>query len=252
MSDSKPFPGKPCARHRRQPRHRCRDRRSARRGRSSRHSRCALRRHAGGGRGAHSRRRRFRDDRPARPHRRREHRQARRRGRGALAEARHPRPQRRDAGVAQSGAGHRPEGIFAAAQPQPACQPGADRGVRPVAEESERADVVALTSSVGAEPRAFWGAYGSSKAAVESSAWCLCRRDRIYGQAQGPHRRPRRDPHAHARACISGRGTGEREAAAKSSRGIVERLRLTSRRAKRYASSLIIRRQKLQLLSTFT
>jgi len=34
--------------------------------------------------------------------------------------------------------------------------------------KSERADVVALTSSVGAEPRAFWGAYGSSKAALET------------------------------------------------------------------------------------
>ena len=33
---------------------------------------------------------------------------------------------------------------------------------------SERADIVALTSSVGAEPRAFWGAYGSSKAALET------------------------------------------------------------------------------------
>ena len=33
---------------------------------------------------------------------------------------------------------------------------------------SERADVVALTSSVGHEPRAFWGAYGSSKAALEN------------------------------------------------------------------------------------
>ena len=34
--------------------------------------------------------------------------------------------------------------------------------------QSDRADVVALTSSVGAEPRAFWGAYGSSKAALET------------------------------------------------------------------------------------
>ena len=33
---------------------------------------------------------------------------------------------------------------------------------------SERADVVAITSSVGYEPRAFWGAYGSSKAALEN------------------------------------------------------------------------------------
>jgi NAD(P)-dependent dehydrogenase (short-subunit alcohol dehydrogenase family) len=34
--------------------------------------------------------------------------------------------------------------------------------------KADRADVVALTSSVGAEPRAFWGAYGSSKAALET------------------------------------------------------------------------------------
>ncbi len=33
---------------------------------------------------------------------------------------------------------------------------------------AERADIVAITSSVGSEPRAFWGAYGSSKAALES------------------------------------------------------------------------------------
>jgi len=32
---------------------------------------------------------------------------------------------------------------------------------------ADRADVVGITSSVGAEPRAFWGAYGSSKAALE-------------------------------------------------------------------------------------
>ena len=33
---------------------------------------------------------------------------------------------------------------------------------------SDKAEIVALTSSVGAEPRAFWGAYGSSKAALET------------------------------------------------------------------------------------
>lgn len=37
----------------------------------------------------------------------------------------------------------------------------------PMLRKSERAEVVALTSSVGSEPRAFWGAYGSSKAALE-------------------------------------------------------------------------------------
>jgi NAD(P)-dependent dehydrogenase (short-subunit alcohol dehydrogenase family) len=39
-----------------------------------------------------------------------------------------------------------------------------DRALR----QAETADVVVLTSSVGREPRAFWGAYGSSKAALET------------------------------------------------------------------------------------
>jgi NAD(P)-dependent dehydrogenase (short-subunit alcohol dehydrogenase family) len=34
--------------------------------------------------------------------------------------------------------------------------------------KSDKAEVLAVTSSVGADPRAFWGAYGSSKAALES------------------------------------------------------------------------------------
>ena len=38
----------------------------------------------------------------------------------------------------------------------------------PLLRLADRADLVALTSSVGGEPRAFWGAYGSSKAAFES------------------------------------------------------------------------------------
>jgi NAD(P)-dependent dehydrogenase (short-subunit alcohol dehydrogenase family) len=38
----------------------------------------------------------------------------------------------------------------------------------PLLRGAEKADVVALTSSVGGEPRAFWGAYGSSKAALEA------------------------------------------------------------------------------------
>ncbi|HUE79564.1 MAG TPA: SDR family NAD(P)-dependent oxidoreductase [Sphingomicrobium sp.] len=38
----------------------------------------------------------------------------------------------------------------------------------PLLRRAERADVVALTSSVGSEPRAFWGAYGSSKAGLET------------------------------------------------------------------------------------
>lgn len=38
----------------------------------------------------------------------------------------------------------------------------------PLLRSAERADVIGLTSSVGAEPRAFWGAYGSSKAALDA------------------------------------------------------------------------------------
>jgi len=37
----------------------------------------------------------------------------------------------------------------------------------PLLKRAQQADIVALTSSVGDEPRAFWGAYGSSKAALE-------------------------------------------------------------------------------------
>jgi NAD(P)-dependent dehydrogenase (short-subunit alcohol dehydrogenase family) len=38
----------------------------------------------------------------------------------------------------------------------------------PLLRRAERAEVVVLTSSVGSQPRAFWGAYGSSKAALET------------------------------------------------------------------------------------
>jgi len=38
----------------------------------------------------------------------------------------------------------------------------------PLLRTAERAEVVAVTSSVGARPRAFWGAYGASKAALET------------------------------------------------------------------------------------
>jgi len=38
----------------------------------------------------------------------------------------------------------------------------------PLLKRAQQADIVALTSSVGDEPRAFWGAYGSSKAALET------------------------------------------------------------------------------------
>jgi NAD(P)-dependent dehydrogenase (short-subunit alcohol dehydrogenase family) len=38
----------------------------------------------------------------------------------------------------------------------------------PLLRKSKRARVIAITSKVGREPRAFWGAYGASKAALET------------------------------------------------------------------------------------
>lgn len=38
----------------------------------------------------------------------------------------------------------------------------------PLLRASDKAEVIGVTSSAGREPRAFWGAYGSSKAAVEA------------------------------------------------------------------------------------
>ena len=41
-------------------------------------------------------------------------------------------------------------------------------GFDPLLKRAEAGRVIGLTSSVGAEPRAFWGAYGASKAAFEN------------------------------------------------------------------------------------
>lgn len=38
----------------------------------------------------------------------------------------------------------------------------------PLLRKSDKAEIVAVTSSVGSEPRAFWGGYGASKAALET------------------------------------------------------------------------------------
>ena len=158
MTDSKPLCRQACARHRRQPRHRRGDRRSAGERRRARHPRRAHVGRARGGRGADPRRRRKRDDRAARPHRGREHRQARRRGRRALGQARRPRPQRRDARIADAGAGHRSQGIFAAAQPQPARQPGADRRVRSAARARRSGPTSSRSPRRSARSRAHSGA----------------------------------------------------------------------------------------------
>jgi NAD(P)-dependent dehydrogenase (short-subunit alcohol dehydrogenase family) len=42
----------------------------------------------------------------------------------------------------------------------------------PLLRRSARAEVIGVTSSVGAEPRAFWGGYGASKAAFDNLLLC--------------------------------------------------------------------------------
>src|SRR4051812_50053308 len=50
----------------------------------------------------------------------------------------------------------------------------------PLLRRAERADVVAITSSVGGEPRAFWGAYGSVQAGAGGVAGGLVRRNPVH------------------------------------------------------------------------
>jgi NAD(P)-dependent dehydrogenase (short-subunit alcohol dehydrogenase family) len=45
----------------------------------------------------------------------------------------------------------------------------------PLLKRSERGRVIGMTSSVGAEPRAYWGAYGASKAAFDVLLTCYAR-----------------------------------------------------------------------------
>lgn len=73
----------------------------------------------------------------------------------------------------------------------------------PMLRRSGGARVIGVTSSVGRKPRAYWGAYGASKAAFETLIG-LWRRDG--GDQQDPHRhrRSRRNPHADAGQGLSG------------------------------------------------
>lgn len=48
-------------------------------------------------------------------------------------------------------------------------------GFDPLLKRSEHGRVIGMTSSVGAEPRAYWGAYGASKAAFDVLLTCYAR-----------------------------------------------------------------------------
>ena len=54
----------------------------------------------------------------------------------------------------------------------------------PLLRKSRDARVVALTSSVGASPRAFWGAYGASKAALETMMLAYAAENRNLGRVR--------------------------------------------------------------------
>ncbi|HXH53420.1 MAG TPA: SDR family NAD(P)-dependent oxidoreductase [Sphingomicrobium sp.] len=52
----------------------------------------------------------------------------------------------------------------------------------PLLRRADRAEIVGLTSSVGREPRAFWGAYGASKAALETLLGAYAQETRRFGK----------------------------------------------------------------------
>ena len=70
--------------------------------------------------------------------------------------------------------------------------------------KAERADVIGVTSSVGATPRAFWGAYGSSKAALDNLLGTYADETEHTGRIHVHVARSGCDPYAHAPARLSG------------------------------------------------
>ena len=70
----------------------------------------------------------------------------------------------------------------------------------PLLRKSDAGRLIALTSSVGAQPRAYWGAYGASKAALETLVLAYGEEVKNSRAPQGRDRRPRRHRHRDARA----------------------------------------------------
>ena len=61
-----------------------------------------------------------------------------------------------------------------------------------------------MTSSVGRTPRAFWGAYGASKAAFETLVGAYGDETAHIGRMRDRNRRSGRDPHHDARRAFPG------------------------------------------------
>ena len=109
----------------------------------------------------------------------------------------------------------------------------------PLLRKAERADVVALTSSVGGEPRAFWGAYGSSKAALESLLGAYADETEHSGKLRVHIDRSGRNPDPDARARFPGRGAGQRQAAGSRRQGDPRAAAARPRRPARRSGSML-------------
>jgi hypothetical protein len=79
----------------------------------------------------------------------------------------------------------------------------------PLLRRSDKAEWSASPRRWASEPRAFWGGYGASKAAFENLLGAYADETAHAGKPARPDHRPRRDPHPHAPARLSRRGTVE-------------------------------------------
>ena len=80
------------------------------------------------------------------------------------------------------------------------------------ASRAPAARLLALTSSVGATPRAYWGTYAATKAALDNMVLTYGAEIANTSAVRVANRRSRRDPHSDARACVPGRGRRDRQA----------------------------------------
>ncbi len=84
------------------------------------------------------------------------------------------------------------------------------RCMDPLLQRSEAGRVVLISSGVGMSPRAYWGPYAVSKAALDALALHLCGGNR-HDQHPGQPAQSGPDAHAHARRRAAGRGPDDAE-----------------------------------------
>ena len=95
----------------------------------------------------------------------------------------------------------------------------------PLLRRADKADVIGLTSSVGSEPRAFWGGYGASKAAFEIRCSALMpTRPRMPAGSGSRSSTPARPPPACGRLAFPGEEPSSLKGPEVVAAAIVERL----------------------------